>query len=71
MPIVVKTKNSTTNTSVPAAASLAQGELAVNITDQKLWVGDASGDPVLLAEPGGGAVTEDDAIMFALLLGGG
>lgn len=37
----IKFKNSTTASAVPA--SLAQGELAVNITDKKAWIGNASG----------------------------
>lgn len=37
----IKFKNSTTSSTVPSA--LAQGELAVNITDKKVWVGNASG----------------------------
>ena len=53
MTTVIKTKNSTTTTTAPS--SLAQGELAVNITDKKLWVGNAAGTPVQIA--GTGAAT--------------
>ena len=42
----IKTKNSVTTTNTPA--SLLQGELAVNITDKKLWVGNASTTPIPL-----------------------
>lgn len=52
--VKVKIHRSLTTGNEPAAASLQEGELAANITDQKLWIGDASGDPVLL---GGGSVT--------------
>ena len=48
----IKTKNSTTPSAVPSAASLSQGELAVNIADKKLFVGNASGDPVELTNQG-------------------
>jgi len=48
----IKIKNSTTPSSVPSAASLSQGELAVNISDKKLFVGNASGDPVELTNQG-------------------
>lgn len=51
----VKHYNSTTTTVVPASASLLRGELAINITDKKLWVGDASGDPVLIADYNAGS----------------
>lgn len=36
------TKNSSTASSVPAAGSLQQGELAVNVTDKKLYTKDSS-----------------------------
>jgi hypothetical protein len=52
----IKTKNSTTSTSTPANGSLLQGELAVNITDKKLFVGDASGNPVEITNQGVSAV---------------
>jgi hypothetical protein len=52
--VKVKIHRSLTSTSIPANASLQEGELAANIADAKLWVGDASGNPVLL---GGGAVS--------------
>ena len=45
------TKNSNTTTVAPGAGSLLQGELAVNIPDGKLWVGDAAGDPTAMVEP--------------------
>jgi len=50
MTTVIKTKNSTTTTTAPS--SLAQGELAVNITDKKLWVGNAAGTPVQILGSG-------------------
>ena len=42
----IKTKNSTTASAVPANGSLTQGELAVNIADRKIFIGDASSNPV-------------------------
>jgi len=51
MATTLKTKNSVTTTVVPT--TLQQGELAVNITDKKLWVGNAATTPVQLL--GGGA----------------
>lgn len=41
-------KNSSTATAVPTAADLVQGELAVNVTDKKLYTEDASGTVVKL-----------------------
>jgi hypothetical protein len=46
MAVIVKTTNSVTSAVVPS--SLAQGQLAVNIADKKMWVGNASSTPVLL-----------------------
>ena len=46
MPTTIITKNSSVTSTVPTA--LVQGELAVNVADKKLWVGDASGSPVEL-----------------------
>ncbi len=45
MTTTIKTKNSTTASSVPSNGSLAQGELAVNIADKRIFIGDASGNP--------------------------
>ncbi len=44
MPITWKFKRSSTPGAVPS--SLAQGEIAINIVDKKMWVGNASGTPV-------------------------
>jgi hypothetical protein len=51
MPTTIKLKNSVTTTNVPS--SLAQGEVAINVTDKKVWVGNAATTPVQLL--GGGA----------------
>jgi hypothetical protein len=56
MPTILKTKNSVTTTVVPT--TLQQGELAVNITDKKMWVGNAATTPVqLLGDGGSGSFT--------------
>jgi hypothetical protein len=57
MPAIFQQHRSLTATNVPAASSLAEGQLAINIPDKKLWVGDAAGDPVPLL--GGGAAYWD------------
>lgn len=48
---VIVSKNTTVTTRTPPLGSLAQGELAVNITDQKLWVGNSLGNGVILVDP--------------------
>ena len=49
---ILQIKRSLTPGNVPAGASLAEGEFAVNIPDKKIWIGDASGDPVLIVDEG-------------------
>lgn len=48
MPSTIITKNSSTASAVPSAGSLTQGELAVNVTDKKLYTKDAGGSVVEL-----------------------
>ena len=49
MPTTIVTKNSSTASAVPSAGSLTQGELAVNVTDKRLYTKNASGTVVELA----------------------
>ena len=49
---IIQIRRSIVSSTVPAAASLEEGELAVNIPDQMLWVGDTAGDPILLVDNG-------------------
>lgn len=44
------TKNSSTASAVPSAGSLTQGELAVNVTDKKLYTKDNSGNVVVVGQ---------------------
>ena len=48
---IFQQKRSLAPTVVPPASSLEEGQLAVNIADALLWVGDASGNPVGLGVP--------------------
>jgi hypothetical protein len=50
MTTTVKLKNSVTTTNAPS--SLQQGEVAINITDRKVWVGNAATTPVQLIGDG-------------------
>jgi hypothetical protein len=43
-------KNSSTTTAVPASGDLVQGELAVNVTDKKIFTKNASGTIVTLVD---------------------
>ena len=49
MASTIITKNSSTVSAVPLAGSLVQGELAVNVTDRKIYTKDSSGNVVLVA----------------------
>lgn len=57
------TKNSSTASAVPAAGSLVKGELAVNVTDRKIYTKDNSGNVVLVAS---GTASEDAAASATL-----
>ena len=52
MPTTIVIKNSSTAGSVPTAGQLVQGELAVNVTDRKIFTETSTGTVV---EIGGGA----------------
>lgn len=60
MAVVVKTTNSVTSSVVPS--SLAQGQLAVNIADKKMWIGNASSTPVLLFQGNPQFIIEDATV---------
>jgi len=49
MTIQIITKNSSTAGLAPSAGQLVQGELAVNVTDKKLYTLDATGNVILLS----------------------
>ena len=54
MSTVLKIKRSITEGNIPVSLSL--GELAVNIPDKKIWIGDSTQTPILISEYGvGGA----------------
>lgn len=45
---IVQTLRSFTPAAVPAAGTLLEGQLAVNIPDKKIWIGNTDGDPVII-----------------------
>jgi hypothetical protein len=53
MATTIKIKNSVTATTTPT--SLVQGEVAINVTDKKVWVGNAASSPVQLLGAGSSA----------------
>ena len=70
------TKNSSTASAVPAAGSLTQGELAVNVTDKKLYTKNASGTvveitPSYAVSAGNGGVTSVNGQTGAVTLSTG
>jgi hypothetical protein len=50
MTTIIKLKNSVTTTNAPS--TLQQGEVAINVTDRKVWVGNAATTPVQLLGDG-------------------
>jgi hypothetical protein len=67
MSTTIKLKNSVTTTAAPS--SLVQGEVATNVTDKKLWVGNAASSPVQLL--GAGATVSGTNIDYTGTLTGG
>lgn len=63
MSSTIITKNSTTASAVPLAGSLVQGELAVNVTDKKLYSKDNAGNVFLLASNSGVADAAASAVL--------
>lgn len=57
---IIITKNSNTASAIPSAGSLTQGELAVNVTDKKLFTKDAVGTVVEIS-----GVKADEANSFS------
>jgi hypothetical protein len=53
MATTIKLKNSVTATNAPS--SLVQGEVAINVTDKKVWVGNAATTPIQLLGDGASA----------------
>lgn len=65
MTTVIITKNSSTASAVPASGDLVQGELAVNVTDKKIFTKNASGAIVTLADLDGAAASATAAASSA------
>jgi hypothetical protein len=72
MATVIKPKKSETASSVPGTSDLAIGEMAVNTADQKVYVRNAGGTVVEVANGAAGiteAVATAKAIVMAVALG--
>jgi hypothetical protein len=59
---IIQIKRSLVTGTVPGAGSLAEGEMAINIADKKGWIGDTSGDPVLIIDNGVQIVNAVDVV---------
>ena len=61
---VIKCLRSTTPGAEPQIGGLQEGQIAVNIADGKIWVGNASNNPVLLGglQDGSGLPTSDPLV---------
>jgi len=74
MATTIELKNSVTTGNSPS--TLAQGEVAINITDKKVWVGNASSTPIQLIGAGASMsltslTTSSDASISGLTVGKG
>ncbi len=69
----IKPKRSTQAGKIPTSTDLADGEMAINIADKRIFINNG-GSIIKVAEiaggTGGGYITEGDAIAFAIALGG-
>jgi hypothetical protein len=67
---VIKIKRSETASSVPSTSDLATHEIAMNVTDQKIYTKNASGSIVEVANAAESTgITEADALALAIALG--
>jgi hypothetical protein len=64
---VIKPKRSETASSVPQSSDLETHEIAMNVTDGKIYTKAANGSVVTVATSGG--QTEDDVLALAIALG--
>jgi hypothetical protein len=67
MPTTIKLKNSVTTSAAPT--TLVQGEVAANITDKKLWIGNAASGVVQIL--GAGATVSGTDVAYTGSLTGG
>jgi hypothetical protein len=61
--MTIITKNSSTASAVPLAGDLVKGELAINVTDKKLYTRDNAGAVVLIADAAGVAQAAASALL--------
>ena len=64
---VIKPKRSETASSVPQSSDLETHEIAMNVTDGKIYTKAANGSIVTVGSSGG--QTEDDVLALAIALG--
>ena len=64
---VIKPKRSETASSVPQSSDLETHEIAMNVTDGKIYTKAANGSIVTIGSAGG--QTEDDVLALAIALG--
>jgi hypothetical protein len=63
---VIKIKRSETPGSVPGTGDLETHEIAMNVSDQKIYTKNASGDIVVMASAG---ISESEALALSIALG--
>jgi hypothetical protein len=71
MPATIKIKNSSTASAVPTSSDLVQGELAVNVTDKRVFTENASGTVVELGTNPSTLTVAADATIYGVKVGRG
>jgi len=73
MSTVIKPKRTFTTTKVPTTADIAEGEIAINAVDGKIWIRDNADNIVLLGglQDGSDLPTSDPAVVGELWNDGG
>mgnify|MGYP001376121188 CR=1 FL=1 len=66
---VIKIKRSETASAAPSTSDLATHEIAMNVTDKKIYTKNAAGSIVEVASVTVGAATEDDILALSIALG--
>jgi|TARA_A200000159_G_C7112627_1_gene251339 hypothetical protein len=64
---IIKPKRSEVVGSVPESSDLATHELAMNVTDKKIFTKAANGSIITISS--GGGTSEDDVLALAIALG--
>lgn len=66
---VIKIKRSESAGSAPSSSDLATHELAMNVTDKKIYTKNAAGNIIVVGSHSEAIATEDDILALSIALG--